>query len=200
MSPWAGGHTDATVTMGTDTEKGPRRGTLQLRMGENPPHTVSPRRTQMCWVCLVTIHFPPFSSICLICCSRHPSSEGAVPVGDRGRWRGTHPSRPVHRAGWNLPQGGGGRRMEGDSQVHWVRVSVTPTCSMVVGVRNFCVSVFSCVQVVEVWGGCWGWRRAMEQTLRSHSVSAQSVRAAQLHHERHRDAGHEGQLAGGDCR
>lgn len=46
MSPWAGDRTDATVTMGTDTERGPRRGTLQLMMEENPPHTVSPKRTK----------------------------------------------------------------------------------------------------------------------------------------------------------
>lgn len=45
MSPWAGGHTDATVTMATGTERGPRRGTPQLTMEENPPPTVSPSRT-----------------------------------------------------------------------------------------------------------------------------------------------------------
>lgn len=74
-SPWAGGHTDATVTTGTDTERGPRRGTLQLMMEENPPHTVSPNTTkrtmschfmgfffQICWVCFAIIHFPPFVS------------------------------------------------------------------------------------------------------------------------------------------
>lgn len=56
---------------------------------------------------------------CPICCSRHSSSEGAVSAGDRGRRRGAHPPRPVHRAGRNLPQGGWGRRMERDSQVQW---------------------------------------------------------------------------------
>lgn len=39
-SPWAGGHTDVTVTMDTDTGRGPRNGTLQLMMEENPRHTV----------------------------------------------------------------------------------------------------------------------------------------------------------------
>lgn len=39
-SPWAGGRTDVTVTMDTDTGRGPRRGTLQLMMEENPPYTV----------------------------------------------------------------------------------------------------------------------------------------------------------------
>lgn len=40
MSLWAGGHTDVTVTTDTDTGRGPRRGTPQLKMEENPPHTV----------------------------------------------------------------------------------------------------------------------------------------------------------------
>ncbi len=43
--------------------------------------------------------FPRLSSACPICCSRYTSSEGAVSVGDRGWRRGTHPPRPVHRAG-----------------------------------------------------------------------------------------------------
>lgn len=42
-SLWAGGHTDVTVTMDTDTGRGPRNGTLQLMMEENPRHTVGLR-------------------------------------------------------------------------------------------------------------------------------------------------------------
>ncbi|KAM7365475.1 hypothetical protein PAMP_016396 [Pampus punctatissimus] len=41
MFPWAGDRTDVTVTMDTDTGRGPRRGTLPLTMDENPPHTVA---------------------------------------------------------------------------------------------------------------------------------------------------------------
>lgn len=40
MYPWAGGRTDVTVTMDTDTGRGPRRGTLRLTMDENRPRTV----------------------------------------------------------------------------------------------------------------------------------------------------------------
>lgn len=40
MFPWGGGRTDVTVTTDTDTGRGLRRGTLQLMMEENHPHTV----------------------------------------------------------------------------------------------------------------------------------------------------------------
>lgn len=40
MYPWVEGHTVVTVTMDIDTGRGPRRGTLQLMMDENPLHTV----------------------------------------------------------------------------------------------------------------------------------------------------------------
>lgn len=132
MCPWAGGHTDATVTTDTDTGRGLRRGTLQLMMEENPLCIVGhkteshPFFTELNFFAHSIRCFLPrlmlrsrlrLSPACPICCSRHASSEGAVSVGHGGRRRGAHPPRPVHRAGRNLPQGGRGRRMERDSQV-----------------------------------------------------------------------------------
>lgn len=46
-------------------------------------------------------------------------------------------------------------------------------------------------QVAEVRGGRGGWGRALEQTLRGHSVPAQPLRAAELHHQWLGSAGRE---------
>lgn len=50
--------------------------------------------------------------------SKHTSSEGAVSSGYRRCWWGPHPSCSVYWAGRDLPEGGRGRWMERDSQVH----------------------------------------------------------------------------------
>lgn len=56
------------------------------------------------------------------------------------------------------------------------------------------------LQVAEVRGGCWGWRRALEQTVCGHAVITQPVWAAELHLQLHRAAGHEGQYYRRDSR
>lgn len=48
------------------------------------------------------------------------------------------------------------------------------------------------LQVAEVRGGCWGWRRAVEQTVCGNAVITQPVWAAELHLQRLCAAGHEG--------
>lgn len=136
-SPWAGGRTGATATTDTNTGRGPRRGT-RLMMERNPPRTVclpnalrqtpSSVHPEPVWPAHIikyllsrrALSFSLPSISCPSVCSGHTSSEGAVSAGDGGRRRGAHPPRPVHRAGRNLPQGGRGRRMERDSQVHYI--------------------------------------------------------------------------------
>lgn len=217
MSPWAGGHTDATVTTDTDTGRGPRRGTLQLMMEENPPHTVGspcPDSTAIGSLHVVIKELLTLSfcnSFVLFAAADTPAQrvqfllgtedgdEEHIPhalfteldeiclrEGEDAEWKETarytysgsgslsnrvfdndcsfitDSFRAVTYYKFNLILNYYSKVVKNRKLISCFLFGETVSLLYIYWWYRCIISVFLSVQVVEVWGGCWGWWWAME--------------------------------------